>query len=542
MSDAARQPARPGWGARTGGDGAAAVPIALAVVTLAAAIRLAFAAVIPLAPDETYYWEWSRRLAAGYFDHPPAIAFLIRGGTALLGDTPLGVRLLPVLAGWGASLLLLALALRLGGAHAALRAAVIVTCIPLAAVGLVVATPSAPLMLFGAAMLLALDRAVSAAPRSVRAGAWWLVAGVSLGLALLSDYEAALLGAGALAALIVVRPLRVHLRAPAPWIAALVSLAVFVPNIRWNALHDWASYRFQLGHGLGAHPGALFRDFPAFLGGQLGVASPVLFVLAAIAVARALRDGSPRVRLQAVLVVAPLLVVTVSALRGPVEVNWTSPAYLAAIVLMAAWDGTRSWRRWLAVGCALGGILVALIYAQSVSPFLPLRAERDPTARGRGWRAVAVAADSLAGTVRRAGAPQVWLAADRYQEASELAFHGSGHPVTFSFNLSGRTNQYRYWPPMREVAHAGDDVIFAVDASNADTARPAVDRLRPHFARSWMAVRVALRRGADVRGRTELWVLEGWRGTWPADALANGMASPEVAAYGRFSVLASRIR
>ena len=75
-------------------------PIAIIVIGLGAAVRLALAAWLPLFPDETYYWEWSRHLAPGYFDHPPAIAWVIRGGTVLLGDTPLGVRLFPVLAGF----------------------------------------------------------------------------------------------------------------------------------------------------------------------------------------------------------------------------------------------------------------------------------------------------------------------------------------------------------------------------------------------------------------------------------------------------------
>jgi hypothetical protein len=58
-----------------------------------ALVRLLVAAGTPLFPDEAYYWEWSRRLAGGYFDHPPAVAWLIAGGTAIAGDTPLGVRL-----------------------------------------------------------------------------------------------------------------------------------------------------------------------------------------------------------------------------------------------------------------------------------------------------------------------------------------------------------------------------------------------------------------------------------------------------------------
>lgn len=501
-----------------------------------------FAALIPVVPDETYYWEWSRRLAAGYFDHPPAIALFIRGGVALFGVTPLGVRFLPVFGGWIASLLLVMLAGRLGGGRAALRAAIIIACVPLAAAGLVVATPSAPLMLFSAVLLVALDRAASATPLA-RARVWWLVAGAALGLAMLSDYEGVLLGLGALVALVAIRPLRAHLRTPWPWLGALVALLTFAPNIRWNAAHAWISYRFQLEHGLGAHHGAPLSQLASFVGGQLAVASPVLFVLGAIAVARVLRRGAVRERLLAVLVVVPVAVVTVGALRGPVEVNWTSPAYLAAIVLLAARDGARAWRRWLAAGCALGGVLVALTYAQSVAPFLPVSAARDPTARGSGWRAVASAADSLSRAARAAaGDGRVWLAADRYQEASELAFHIPDHPVTYSFNLSGRTNQYRFWPLLQDVARPGDAVVLVLEDGRPGTVHPAIARLRPHFTRMRLAETVALRRGADVRGWSQLWVLEGWHGTWPPDTLANRAARRDVAPHGRRSLLASRIR
>ncbi|MBN8892936.1 MAG: glycosyltransferase family 39 protein, partial [Rhodospirillales bacterium] len=77
--------------------------LALLVLTLA---RLLVAALTPLAPDEAYYWVWSRALAAGYFDHPPMVALWIRAGTALAGDTALGIRLLGPLSGLFGSLLL----------------------------------------------------------------------------------------------------------------------------------------------------------------------------------------------------------------------------------------------------------------------------------------------------------------------------------------------------------------------------------------------------------------------------------------------------
>ncbi len=45
------------------------------------------------------------------------------------------------------------------------------------------------------------------------------------------------------------------LRTPGPWLAVLVASLVMLPVLRWNALHDWSSFRFQLEHGLGQSGG-----------------------------------------------------------------------------------------------------------------------------------------------------------------------------------------------------------------------------------------------------------------------------------------------
>jgi 4-amino-4-deoxy-L-arabinose transferase-like glycosyltransferase len=71
--------------------------VSLALVLLLIVLRGAVAAMLPLSADEADYWLWSKHLAAGYFDHPPMIAWLIRAGTALFGDTPFGVRMMGVL-------------------------------------------------------------------------------------------------------------------------------------------------------------------------------------------------------------------------------------------------------------------------------------------------------------------------------------------------------------------------------------------------------------------------------------------------------------
>ena len=66
--------------------------LALILIIVLLALRAVFAALLPLSADEAYYWLWSQHPAWGYFDHPPMIAWLIRAGTLVLGDTPLGVR------------------------------------------------------------------------------------------------------------------------------------------------------------------------------------------------------------------------------------------------------------------------------------------------------------------------------------------------------------------------------------------------------------------------------------------------------------------
>lgn len=427
--------------------------LAIALAVAMVGLRLLLGALLPPFPDETYYWEWSRHLAWSYFDHPPGIAWLIRGGTALLGARVLGIRLLPVLMGFITVLAGIATARRLAGDAAALRASAIIACVPLAAAGLVLATPDIPLMGATALALYAVVRAV----QEVRPGAnlaWWLAAGLATGVGLLSKYTAVLIPLGVFIGLLWDPRLRFRLLRPGPYLAALLALAVFVPIIAWNAHHTWASFAFQLHHGLGAPRGSALSREGELIGGQIGLASPILFVLMWIVVIRGLwpRSGARgtqhggRAKQDARTVLAATAVVffaffMLSALRRPVEPNWPAPFYVPATILLAVEAGRGRLRRWLRPGLALGAVLVAIVYVQAVQPILPLRASRDPIDRAHGWSALARAVERAAPT----DGP-VTFAATRYQDASELSFHLPGKPFVQSLNRLGRPNQYDLWP------------------------------------------------------------------------------------------------
>ena len=155
-------------------------------------VRLFVGAATPLSADEAYYWLWSKHLAAGYYDHPPAIAFAIRAGVALFGDTSLGVRLVPFVLSIAASFAVWrAGAILLTSEYSAALATLFFNLMPMIAIEALVATPDALEIAAAALLLLALAKVAETGR-----GAWWLAAGVAGGFALLSKYTAFFLGAG----------------------------------------------------------------------------------------------------------------------------------------------------------------------------------------------------------------------------------------------------------------------------------------------------------------------------------------------------------
>jgi 4-amino-4-deoxy-L-arabinose transferase-like glycosyltransferase len=499
------------------------------ITVAAAVIRLALALRLPLFPDETYYWEWSRRLAGGYFDHPPMIAVLIRMGVV-------SVRFLPIVAGAVASLATAGIAFRLGGGRAARTAAVVLAVMPLVATGLVLATPDAPLLAAVAVGLYAVVRALQSPLRSRASLAWWTAAGLALGIAFTSKYTSILLPVSITIAVLLRPTLRARLREPGPWVACVVASVVFLPVLQWNAAHDWISFRFQLQHGLGttSRGSPLTRELD-LIGGQLGLVSPIIFALLAAAVWRALRRSADDVRwVLAVVATASWVFFVYSALRKSVEANWPAPSYVPAVALLAA--GSLATSRWLRRGVALAAVLVGIVYLHAVVPFLPIPARKDPIARGAGWGwegmagRVSAARDSLAPgvdspppgarpvrpvrPVRGVPGARSWLGADRYQDVSQLAYYA--RDTAFCMCFTGRSTQYELWPAFPEVARPGDALLLVLDETGGGEVHGTAARVGPYFSSLRRGDLVPLLRGRDTVGVRRIWVLEGYRGGWPA--------------------------
>src|SRR6202048_3174716 len=69
-----------------------------ALIVALTALRMIYASLIDLRTDEAYYWTWSKENVLSFLDHPPMIAWFIRFGTAIFGDTNFSVRFAGILA------------------------------------------------------------------------------------------------------------------------------------------------------------------------------------------------------------------------------------------------------------------------------------------------------------------------------------------------------------------------------------------------------------------------------------------------------------
>ena len=396
-------------------------PWLLALLALTA-LRLAAAAALPLSGDEAYYWVWSHALAPGYLDHPPMVALWIAAGTGLVGQGALGVRLLGPLSAAGGTLLLARAAGTLLPGSGVPAAALFNGTLLLGA-GAVTMTPDTPLVFFWTLALWALARLLVTGR-----GAWWLAVGAASGLALDSKYTGGFLGVGIVLWLAWVPGLRHWFRSAWLWAGGAAAVALFAPVLAWNAGHGWASLAKQGGRGGAWDPSAAPGHLLELVAGQVGLATPLVFLALVFGVVTATRRAlgsagrgawgrDPACSLLAALTLPGLLVFVQHAVGDRVQANWPAILYPAAAIAGGA-VCRRLWRPAAVLGLALTSIATL----QAVAAPLALPRRWDPALiRLGGWDTLARDADALR---EQAGAG--WMTAEGYPTTALLAWWRPG--------------------------------------------------------------------------------------------------------------------
>jgi 4-amino-4-deoxy-L-arabinose transferase-like glycosyltransferase len=412
-------------------------PLIIVAIVIAAmtALRITYASLIDLRTDEAYYWTWSKEHALSFLDHPPMIAWFIRFGTAIFGDTNLGVRFGGIVAMLVMQLLLADIARRVTRDP---RAIVFALLMPEAALyyGLLMAkvAPDIALIPFAVAMLWSLVRLAESNDQR-----WWLAAGIFGGLSLLSKFTVVMM-LPAVAAFMLVPDWRLRqLRSPYPLFAALIAIVLFSPVLIWNYQHDWASFRFQAVRATAAHEFSL-RTVGDYIGLQWGLVGFVLFpvVLSGLVLTawRGYRRREPVAILLSTAVIVPFLYFFWKSLTLRVGDTWPMfmwPAGFAAAAINIAmlpregWPGwmIQSTIKWVNVALATGilfVILVALYYLVAPWNFI---GRADPIGGEAGYEQLVSRVEA---ELQKTGA--TWIATTDYRTYAMLRwFLGDRLPV-----------------------------------------------------------------------------------------------------------------
>jgi 4-amino-4-deoxy-L-arabinose transferase-like glycosyltransferase len=335
-------------------------------------------------------------------------------------------------------------------------------------------------------------------------GGAWLAVGVVAGLGLQNKVQPAFLLAALAVGIVAVGP-RQALRTPWPWLGALVALALWAPNLVWQAANGWP--QLDLAEAIAAGSSGTSEPWYLFLPFQLVLVSPLLVPVWLAGWWRLARD--PALRTWRAFAVAYVVLAVVFLLTGG------KPYYLAGLypVLLAAGAGPVT--AWAHVGrrrpaAVVAAVVLSLgINSVLMLPLVPIeRLAATPivdvnydAGETVGWPRLAAAVEEARAGLP-AGEPVAVLTANYGQAGAvdrylpELGPAYSGH------------NAYGSWGPPPE------------DVGTVLVVGHAQERLARWFGRVELAARVDNGVGLDNEEQgAPVWVatdrLVPWSEIWP---------------------------
>ncbi len=457
----------------------------IGLIVIATLVRIRFALATELGNDEVYYWAYAAFPDWSHFDHPPMVGWVIQLFTLNLAlDSELFIRLAAVIGAAVATWLMYLVGRRIGGERAGLFAAILHTSAVYGSVlAGVIILPDAPLVVFWLLSLWLLLEALPADGIGPREKRFVLLAGLTIGLAILSKYQGVFIGLGAL--LYVLLYDRRWLRQPAMYASMGLAVLVASPILVWNLKNDFISFTYQTGR---VAPGLSLRlDYLGTeIGGQILYQNPVTWFLIATAIVALVRGARvvERSDLRILLLNGlPLwLVFTGFSLFRSTLPHWTGPAYLPLIALAGAyWAGRFGGSRkqgFAAVPLRLNAsmvLLVVMLAAVTVAiNFVPegygkdepetRRGERDPTMDMFGMDQVREGVASILARDTETGRMSVDapLMSYRWFPAAHLDYYVAtplGRRLLVAGPL-GAAHKYWWINQRREPLEVGDDAYY----------------------------------------------------------------------------------
>lgn len=338
----------------------------LTLLLISTALRLTLGSVVELGNDEVYYITYALFPDLSHFDHPPMVGWFIQLFTLnLTFDTEGWIRLASIVSGSLNTIILYLIGTTLSDRQTGWYAALLynVSIYGFVITGIFI-MPDSPQMLFWLLSILFIilaigdskstddiNKSASTLNTGIQAGAipytgiseqrralFFLLAGLTTGLALLSKYTSIFIIVGTFFYFIV------HREWFGKWysyVAVFIALLCFLPVLIWNYQNDFISFTFHSDRVEVTKK--LFRldTFATELGGQILYNNPVNFgIIVAALVAffrkkQVFRDN--RIQLLVYIALPLILLFLVISLFRSTLPHWSGPAYVTLIPIAALW-------------------------------------------------------------------------------------------------------------------------------------------------------------------------------------------------------------
>ena len=385
--------------------------------------------------DELYYLACGEHLDWGYVDQPPLIALIAWIARHSFGDSLVGLRLIPALAGAATVWLTGKVTRELGGAgFAQVLAALAVICVPIYLILHHWLTMNAFEPLLWIACFWCIIRAINR-----NDARYWIWFGVWAGIAMETKYTIAFFVIALVVALLLTRERR-SLITKEFWIGAAIAFLIFLPNLIWLARHDFPF--LELMHNIRQTQRDVVRGPIAFILDQIQIINPILLPLWAGGLIWLLIER----RFRSLGMIYIFLLAVFIALRG--KNYYLSPVYplLFAGGAVGFEKITAGRGRWSRVAYAVLVVFSILVLAPTVSPILspdgavdyqaklgiePPKAENQSTgplpqyfADEFGWREMAEETARVYNSLSPEERARTAIFANNYGEAGAIDFFG----------------------------------------------------------------------------------------------------------------------
>lgn len=375
-------------------------------------IRLVFIGLMGPMPQDAYYFFYSEHPALSYFDHPPAIAYILWLFTSIFGKNVIAIKLADSTITLLTVFFFYKLSRRFYEQQGTTKSVLLFFSTLMVTVLSLVSTPDTPLLLFWTLSLLMLHKAVFQHKKM-----YWIWAGIVMGLAFDSKYTGVFLPAGMILFLLLSSSNRKMLLTIWPWLACLMFIITISPVVFWNFENNFASFRFQGEERMESV--SIFKLQPklvlGLIGHQAAILTPIvfagLFYGLYILVKKYKRNWSKlpadQVFLLSFFLPVFLLFFGVSLFYW-VKLNWMMPAYISGIIWASSYINVK----WVRIQVLLSLIVHVLLAVQVLFYIVPVRS--DDT--WFGWKELAQQVE----TMEKKYPVDFIFSADGYKTAAEL--------------------------------------------------------------------------------------------------------------------------